>query len=152
MTDIVELIQITNKTMGHVAEQFKKSWLSRYPRPNRCVHDNAKEFIGSDFVRLLAQMGFKDVCTAVRNPQSNVICERMHQTIGDILQVVLHTIPPQNMDDANQVMDNTLATAMHATRCAVSGPIWTSPGALVYGRDMIMDVPLIANLSAIRDG
>ena len=49
-------------------------------------------------------------------------------------------------------MDNALATAMHATRCAVSAPIGTSPGALVYVRDMIMDVPLIANLAAIRDG
>ena len=56
------------------------------------------------------------------------------------------------MDDVSQVMDNALATAMHATRCAVTGPIRTSPGALVYGRDMIMDVPLIANLSTIRDG
>ena len=60
--------------------------------------------------------------------------------------------PPQNENDANQVIDNALATAMHATRCAVTGPIRTSPGALVYGRDMIMDVPLIANLSAIRAG
>ena len=50
------------------------------------------------------------------------------------------------------VMDNALATAMHSTRCTVSAPIGTSPGALVYGRDMIMDVPLIANLAAIRDG
>ena len=56
------------------------------------------------------------------------------------------------MDDANQLMDNALATAMHATRCSVSSPIRTTPGALVYGRDMIMDVPLIANLTAIRDG
>ena len=41
-------------------------------------------------------------------------------------------------------MDNALG--------AVSAPIWTSPGTLlVYGRDMIMDVPLIANLNAIWD-
>ena len=53
------------------------------------------------------------------------------------------------MDDANKVIDNALATAMYATRCAVSTPIRTLPGALVYGRDMIMDVPLIANLSTI---
>ena len=90
-------------------------------------------------------MGIKDVCTAVWNPQSNVICERMHQTIGDILQVILHTNSPTNMVDANQVMDNALATAMYASRCTVSFPIQTTPGALVYGRDVIMDVPLIVN-------
>ena len=76
----------------------------------------------------------------------------MHQKVGDVLRVILHTYPPQNIDDVNQVMDNALATAMHATRCAVSAPIGTSPRALVYGRDMIMDGPLIANLAAIRDG
>ena len=88
-------------------------------------------------------MRIKDVYTAVWNPQLNTICERMHQTFRDILRMVLHTNPPTNIDDANQVMDNGLATAMHATRCAMSTPIQTTPGALVYGRYMIMDVPLI---------
>ena len=97
-------------------------------------------------------MGIKDVCTAVQNPQSNAICERIHQTVGDILRVILHTNPPQNIDNTNAVMDKALATAMHATRCAVSAPIGTSPGALVYSRDMIMDVLLIANLAVIRNG
>ena len=40
---------------------------------------------------------------------------------------------------------------MHATRCAVSSLIRIIVGAVVYGRGMIMDVPLIANLVAIRD-
>ena len=51
--------------MGYVAEQFANLWLARYPRPNKCVYDNEKEFVGNDFFRLLAQMGIKDVCTAV---------------------------------------------------------------------------------------
>ena len=65
VTNLVELVRITNKTMGHVAEQFENSWLSRYPRPNRHVHDNGKEFVGWKFLRLLARMGIKDVCTVV---------------------------------------------------------------------------------------
>ena len=59
------------------------------------------------------------------------------------------------MNDANQVIDNTLAIViviMHATRCAVSTPIRTTPGTLVYGRNIIMNVPLIANLTVIWDG
>ena len=46
----------------------------------------------------------------------------MHQTIRDILQVILHTNPLLNMDDANQVMDNTLTTVMDATKCTLSSP------------------------------
>ena len=77
--------------------------------------------------------------------------EKMHQTVGDILRVTLHTNPPTNMNDTNQCIDNALATCMHALRCSVNATLETSPGALVYNRDMIMDVPLIANLTTIRD-
>ena len=73
----------------------------------------------------------------------------MHQTIVDILRVTLHINLPINVNDANQVMDNALITVMHATRCSVSSPIRSTPGALVYRRDMIINVPLIANLAAI---
>ena len=76
--------------MTHVVEQFENSWLSRYLRRNRCVHDNGKESVDSDFVRLLAQTEITDVYKEVRNPQLNVIYERMHQAIRDILHVVLH--------------------------------------------------------------
>ena len=65
---------------------------------------------------------------------------------------MLHTNPPTNIDDVNQVMDNVLATAIHATRCAVRTPVPTTTSTLVYERDMIMDVSLIDNLSAIQDG
>ena len=39
---------------------------------------------------------------------------------------------------------------MHALRCAVNHTMQTSPGALFFRRDMLMDVPLIADLDAIR--
>ena len=39
---------------------------------------------------------------------------------------------------------------MHALRCAVNHTMYTSPGALVFRRYMLMDVPLIADLYAIR--
>eukprot|EP00957_Ditylum_brightwellii_P114594 8738115-Ditylum_brightwellii.AAC.1 len=40
---------------------------------------------------------------------------------------------------------------MHATRCAVSQTLNTSPGALVFGRDMFLELPVIADLITIRD-
>ena len=72
--------------------------------------------------------------------------------MGDVLQEILHTNSPTHKDDTNQVMEHTVATAMYATWCSISTPIWTTTSALVYGRDILMDVPLIANLSAIWDG
>ena len=68
------------------------------------------------------------------------------------LVYILHINRPRNVNDANQVMDNASETCMYATRCVVCLPIETTLGALVYGRDMIMDVLLTANLVAIYDG
>ena len=56
-----------------------------------------------------------------------------------------------NENDTRQVMNDTLATCMYATRCAFNATMQTSPGALVYQWDMLMDVPLIENLEQIRD-
>ena len=87
-----------------------------------------------------------------RNPQSNAICERMHQTVANILRTLLYTNPPQNMDDANDLIDDALATAtaMHATRTNVSSTLGSSPGALVYSRDMFLDIPLITDWILIQ--
>ena len=52
---------------------------------------------------------------------------------------------------AGQVMDNALATCQHALRCAVNHTMQTSPGNLVFRRDMFIDVPVHADLIAIRD-
>ena len=48
-------------------------------------------------------------------------------------------------------MDNALATVIHVTRCSVNHQMKTTPGALTYRRDMFIDVPLIADLVAIRN-
>ena len=85
--NIVELIRIIIKSIHHVAEKFENSWLYQYQKPNRCVHNNKKEFIGRKFLNLLGKYGIKDVCTAVRN----------------------YTNPPTNINDTNQVIDNTLS-------------------------------------------
>ena len=66
--------------------------------------------------------------------------------------MILRTTEAKNSEQkAEQIIDNALAKFMHATRCSENHVMQTSPGTMVYGRDMLMDVPLIANISAIRD-
>ena len=146
----MEIIRINSKKSRHVSDQFANCWLARYRRSNRCVYDNGEEFLGWEFVQLLGQYGIKPVHTNVKNPQANAICERAHQTIGDILHTTLQSYPPANLAQANQIVDNALVTAMYAPRCAVTVALNTSAGALVSNRDMIMDIPLIADLILIR--
>jgi hypothetical protein len=57
--------------------------LSRHPWPQRCVHDPGTEFVGPEFQTLIESCHIKDVCTSVKNPQANAVCERIHQTWFD---------------------------------------------------------------------
>ena len=87
VTGLAELIKIDNKTSEHVAKKFEEAWLSRYPRPFSFCHDNGGEFTGWEFQKILSDFGVKDIPTTSRNPASNSICERMHQTVGNVLRL-----------------------------------------------------------------
>ena len=148
-SNLVELIRIDNKTSDHVRNKFSQCWLSRYPRPIRVVHDKGGEFIGSEFQWLLNMFSVKDVQSTSKNPQSNAICERMHQTVGNILRILLHKNPPVNITQARDMIDQALAQAMHATRTTVMTTLGSTPGSLAFSRDMFLNIPLIADWQAI---
>ena len=148
-SNLVELIRIDNKTSSHIRSKFEQAWLARYPRPTRCVHDKGGEFIGRSFQWLLSMFAIKDVQTTSKNPQANSICERMHQTVGNILRVNIHSNPPQNMNQARDMIDESLANAMHAMRTTVATTLGSTPGALAFSRDMFLNIPLIADWQAI---
>ena len=151
VSNLVEIVRINNKSSAHIADQFANVWLSRYPSPNRCIHDNGGEFIGHEFRALLDQNAIKAVPTTVKNPQSNAMCERMHQTVANVLRILMRTKNLTPQQQAEQIMDNALATVMHATRCSVNHQMRTSPGALTFRRDMFVDVPIMSDLIAIRN-
>jgi hypothetical protein len=150
VTNLTEILRIENKTSNHVAHTFENGWLARYPRPNRCIHDNGGEFLGWEFQDLLHRLGIKDVPTTVKNPQANAICERMHQSVGNALRTYLHGHPPTDEQQATEIIDSALASAMYAVRATVHGSLRNSPGALAFQRDMLLDIPLIADLHAIQ--
>jgi hypothetical protein len=67
-----------------------------------------------------------------QNPQSNAICERMHQTVINVLRTLVHTNPPQNMTQARDIIDDALATAMHAMQTTVATSLGSMSGALAF--------------------
>lgn len=107
--------------------------------------------MGLEFSHLLNRENIKSVQTTPQSPQSNGVCEQMHQVIANTLRIIMQTTHINNIDDATQIMDNAIATCVHAHCCAVSKSLKTSLGALVFGRDMLVDVPVIADLIAIRN-
>ena len=149
VTNLVELVRIDNKSSEHVTRKFAQLWLARYPWPERCVHDNGGEFVGHEFQTLMQRCKIKDVTTTAKNPQANALCERIHQTVGNVLRVLLHGEPPPNITRARDLIDEALSIAMHAMRAGVHTTLGSSPGSLVFNRDMFLQVPLIADWTAI---
>jgi hypothetical protein len=83
------------------------------------------------------------------NLQSNAICERMHQTETKVLRTLVHTDPPQNMTQARNIIDDALATAMHAMQTTIANTLGSTLGALAFAQDMFLNVQLIADWQAI---
>ena len=54
---------------------------------------------------------------------------------------------PTSIDQAKPLVNNTLATAMHANHCAFNISLSDmSLGSLAFQRDMDLDIPLIADI------
>ena len=85
VTGWFEIVEIPNKSAKTTARKLNQMWLTRYPRPERCIFDNGNEFLGQDFQNQLIAYGIEAVPTTVKNPQANYV-ERVHQTLGNILR------------------------------------------------------------------
>jgi hypothetical protein len=56
----------------------------------------------------------------------------MHQAVNNALRTLVHTNPPQNMTQARDLIDNALATAMHAMQTTIATTLGSTPGALAF--------------------
>jgi hypothetical protein len=86
--------------------------------------------MGVDFQRVLQHFGIKDVPTSVCNPQSNSICERLHQWVGNALRVYLSQDDANNIGNIAELVDSALATALHAARSTIHHTLGMTPAAL----------------------
>ena len=71
--------------------------------------------------------------------------------MGNIIQVITRTNPPNDEEQAKQIIDNALAMCIHVTQSSINQTMQTSPGALVFQRNMIFDIPVISYLEAVRN-
>jgi hypothetical protein len=56
----------------------------------------------------------------------------MHQTVTNVLRTLVHTNPPQNMTQVRDIIDDALATAMHAMLTTIATTLGSTPGALAF--------------------
>ena len=88
------VIPVVNARSKTVANAFEDGWLSRYPRPRKCIHDNGNEFLGPEFLHMLSRDNITSVPTTVKNPQTNAVVERLHQTLKTTIAISLKEKPP----------------------------------------------------------
>jgi transposase InsO family protein len=140
-TNLVELTRIDNKSTAYIARKFEQTWLARYPLPKTCVHDQGGEYIGYPFQNMLRQHGIKSHVTTSKNPQANALCERMHQTVGNTLRALQSMQPPDDIE----------SNCLFATRATVHSGLQASPGSIAFARDMILDIPVVADWLLIQE-
>ena len=137
-----------DKSSDRVAKLVNKTWLCRYPRYQKLIYDNGSEF-KLHFDHLCDSYSIKRKPTTVKNPQANAVLERVHQVIlGQKLRTseidMANSVSP---DDVDSFLDN----AAWAIRSTYHTVLKASPGAAVFGRDMLFDIPFVADWKKIGD-
>jgi len=139
--------EIFDKSSERIARLVNKTWLCRYPRCRYLIYDNGSEF-KLHFEHLCDSYGIKRKPTTVRNPQANAILERVHQVIGQMLRTAeLDMAKSVVPDDVDVFIDN----AAWAIRSTYHTVLKASPGAAIFGRDMLFDIPFLADWNKIGD-
>ena len=81
----------------------------------------------------------------MKNTQANAICERLHQMVTIVLHPLLHMHLPQNVDEVALIVNTALQTVVYSARTAIHSTLKISPGALAFHRDMLLNIPIIAD-------
>ena len=123
------------------------TWFSWYPGCQHVIYDNESEF-KLHFEALCDTYGIKRKPTSVKNPQANAIQERVHQ----VIMVMLRTaeIDMANSVDASDI-DSFLTNVAWAICSTYHTVLKASPGAAIFGRDMLFNIPFLADWNKIGE-
>ena len=123
-----DMAQIPNKTTVEIADITEKTWFTHYPLPQRIVFDRGTKFMAEFSKMCQNYYGLKRKPIKTRNPHSNAIIERIHQTIGN----TIHTFDVSNIVN-NNPWSGILAATMFAVRATYHTTLQASPIQLVFG-------------------
>jgi hypothetical protein len=106
--------------------------------------------IGSEFKLnfeyLCITHGIKHKPTTIKNPQANAILECLHQVLAQMLCTAeLDMAKTVTFDDVDVFLDN----AAWAICSTYHTDLKASPGMAIFGRDMLINIPFIADWNKI---
>jgi hypothetical protein len=136
-----------DKSSSMISTLVNRTWFSRYPHCQHIIYDKGSEF-KLHFKALCDSYGIKRKPTSVKNPQVDAILEQVHQVIMTMLRTA-------ELDMATSVAPSDIVTfltnAAWAIRSTYHTVLKASPGAAIFGRDMLFDIPYIADWNKIGD-
>ena len=89
-------------------------------------------FLVAGFQEIPEKHKVKGVSTTIKNAQSNGICERMHQTMLNVLKVYSKATFIDGYNQAYHLMKHAIAACIHATRVAVNHTMQHTPGVIIF--------------------
>jgi len=144
-----EIAEYDDKRSITIANVVEQQWLVRYPRPTLVTLDRGSEFIGEDFKAMMENdYGIKRKVISTRNPQANAIVERAHQTLANLIRAL--EVQNNPYLDENDPWGGILAAAAFAMRSTYHTTLQATPGQLVFGRDMVLNIQHEADWTAIK--
>jgi hypothetical protein len=134
--------EIFDKTSERIATLVNKTWLCRYPQCCHLIYDTGSEF----------KLHFEYLCelySITRKPTMvDGILEHVHQVLGQMLHTaeldMANSVTP---DEDNVFLDN----AAWAIRSTYHMVLKASPGAAIFGHDMLFDIPFVADWRKFGD-
>ena len=104
--------------------------------------------MGGDFRTMLKEdYGIKQKPISVRNPQANAIVERIHQVIGNMVRTFELETTEINEDEP---WKGILSAVAFAVRSTLHSTLKKTPGQLVFGRDMMLNIQHQADWEYIK--
>ena len=143
-----EMKQTKTKQADEVANHIETQWLCRYPWPQQITFDAGPEF-KAEFQKLIKEE--YDILakpSSKRNPQANAILERVHGTIGNMIQ----TWEVENIDlEDTDPFIGIVSAICFAIRSTYHTTLQATPGQVVFGRDMIFPITHITDWQQIHN-
>jgi hypothetical protein len=146
-TDSTKDAEIFDKTSAQISNLVYKCWFSRYPCCQYLIYNNGSEF-KLHFRALCTTYGVKRKPTSIKNPTANAILERIHAVFTYMLCTA--ELDMAELANASDI-DIFLSDATWAICSTHHTVLIASPGAAIFGQNMLFDILFIADWKKIGE-